>query len=56
MKTKKAIITGATGGLGRNLGEYLRKKGWEVLGFGRNETIGKELGYAFKAFDLSNEA
>jgi nucleoside-diphosphate-sugar epimerase len=54
MKTKKAIITGATGGLGRNLGEFLTKKGWEVLGFGRNETIGKELGYAFKSFDLSN--
>jgi len=54
MKTKKAIITGATGGLGRNLGEHLIKKGWEVLGFGRNESIGKELGYAFKAFDLSN--
>ena len=51
----KAIITGATGGLGRNLGEHLIKEGWEVLGFGRNESIGKELGYAFKAFDLSNE-
>ena len=50
----KAIITGSTGGLGRNLGEYLTNKGWEVLGFGRNKAIGKELGYAFKAFDLSN--
>jgi len=54
MKIKKAIITGATGGLGRNLGEFLNKEGWELLGFGRNESIGKELGYAFKAFDLSN--
>ncbi len=51
---KKAIITGATGGLGQNLGAYLIKEGWEVLGFGRNESIGKGLGYAFKAFDLSN--
>ena len=50
---KKAIITGATGGLGRNLGEFLRKEGWEVLGFGRNEIVGKELGYPFKTFDLS---
>jgi len=50
----KAIITGATGGLGRNLGEFLTQKGWELLGFGRNETIGKELGYSFKAFDLSD--
>ena len=54
MKTKKAIITGATGGLGRNLGEFLQKEGWELLGFGRNEAIGKELGYNFKAFDLSS--
>ena len=51
----KAIITGATGGLGRNLGEFLTHKGWEVLGFGRNESIGKALGYRFKAFDLSNK-
>jgi nucleoside-diphosphate-sugar epimerase len=53
-KQKKAIITGATGGLGRNLGEFLLKKGWQVLGFGRNEEIGKTLNYNFKAFDLSN--
>ncbi len=51
----KAIITGATGGLGRNLGEFLSQKGWEVLAFGRNESIGKALGYKFKSFDLSNE-
>ena len=35
----KAIITGATGGLGRNLGEHLIKEGWEVLGLGRNKSI-----------------
>ena len=51
----KAIITGATGGLGRNLGEFLEAKGWELLGFGRNQTIGESLGYRFKSFDLSNK-
>jgi len=55
MKQKKAIITGATGGLGRNLGEFLIKEDWEVLGFGRNQTIGESLGYRFKSFDLSNK-
>ncbi|WP_456488993.1 NAD-dependent epimerase/dehydratase family protein [Caminibacter pacificus] len=50
----KAIITGATGGLGRNLGEFLNKKNWEVIGFGRNKKIGNSLGYKFKAFDLSD--
>ena len=51
---KKAIITGATGGLGRNLGEFLVKEGWEVLGFGRNRKIGSELGFSFKSFDLGS--
>ena len=51
----KAIITGATGGLGRNLGEFLQEKGWELLGFGQNREIGEKLGFPFKAFDLSNE-
>jgi len=50
----KAIITGATGGLGRNLGEFLLKEGWEVIGFGRNVDIGKSLGYPFYSFDLSD--
>jgi len=52
----KAIITGATGGLGRNLGAYLKNKGWEVIGFGQNQEIGNTLGYRFKPFDLSDEA
>ena len=51
----KAIITGATGGLGRNLGEFLHTKGWEVLGFGRKKSIGESLGYRFKSFDLSDK-
>jgi nucleoside-diphosphate-sugar epimerase len=51
----KAIITGATGGLGRNLGEFLIQKGWEIVGFGQNKEIGNTLGYSFKSFDLSDE-
>jgi len=51
----RAIITGATGGLGRNLGEFLLKEGWDIIGFGRNQKIGDTLGYKFKAFDLSSK-
>ncbi len=50
----KAIITGATGGLGRNLLEFLEKEGWEVLAFGRNKEIGS-LFNNFRSFDLSNQ-
>ena len=51
----KAIITGATGGLGRNLVEFLLLKGWEVTAFGRNKRIGNALRVEFYAFDLSNK-
>ncbi|WP_418178884.1 NAD-dependent epimerase/dehydratase family protein [Aliarcobacter lanthieri] len=50
----KAIITGATGGLGRNLLEFLVSKNWEVIAFGRDEEIGKTLGVEFYSFDLSD--
>jgi len=50
----KAIVTGATGGLGRNLCEFLVEKNWEVLAFGRNESIGSQLDCRFKAFDLTS--
>lgn len=50
----KAIVTGATGGLGRSLVEFLLSKGWEVISFGRNDEIGKRLGTEFYSFDLSN--
>lgn len=50
----KAIITGATGGLGRNLLEFLVLQNWEVIAFGRDEKIGKSLGVEFYAFDLSD--
>lgn len=50
----KAIITGATGGLGRNLLEFLVLQNWEIIAFGRDEEIGKNLGVEFYAFDLSD--
>ncbi|WP_152018008.1 NAD-dependent epimerase/dehydratase family protein [Aliarcobacter butzleri] len=50
----KAIITGATGGLGRNLLEFLVLQNWQVVAFGRDEKIGKSLGVEFYAFDLSD--
>lgn len=50
----KAIVTGATGGLGRNLVADLREKGWQVVAFGRNQMIGQQLGVEFHAFDLSD--
>jgi nucleoside-diphosphate-sugar epimerase len=51
----KAIITGATGGLGHNLVEFLVSKGWDILACGRNKTIGKQLAVKFNSFDLSDE-
>lgn len=53
-KTVKAIITGATGGLGRNLTEALLARGWQVLACGRNAAIGAQLKTPFIAFDLSD--
>lgn len=52
----KAIITGATGGLGRNLVEFLLAQGWQIIAFGRNKAIGERLGCEFHAFDLSDAA
>ncbi len=51
----KAIVTGATGGLGHNLVTYLLEKNIEVLAFGRNEAIAKRLGVPYRCFDLSDE-
>ncbi|WP_080839249.1 NAD-dependent epimerase/dehydratase family protein [Cohnella massiliensis] len=43
---KRALITGATGFLGRRLAAALLDRGWEVSGFGRNEAVGAELAQA----------
>ena len=51
---KKAIVTGATGGLGRNLVQTLLAQGWQVAACGRNAEIGKMLDTEFHAFDLSD--
>jgi nucleoside-diphosphate-sugar epimerase len=51
----KVIITGATGGLGRNLVLHVKQLGWEIIALGRNESIGKTLGVTFKSVDLSDE-
>lgn len=48
----RAIITGATGGLGRNLTHYLKGLGWDILAMGRNHTIGHTLGVPFVLVDL----
>lgn len=51
---KKAVVTGATGGLGRNLVKRLLDEGWQVAACGRNAGIGKTLGTEFRAFDLAD--
>lgn len=52
---QKVIVTGATGGLGRNLCAYLLAHGYQVLACGRNQEIGQTLGTSFQAFDLSQD-
>ncbi|MDN5247668.1 MAG: SDR family NAD(P)-dependent oxidoreductase [Wolbachia endosymbiont of Tyrophagus putrescentiae] len=59
MNTKPYIlVTGATGGLGRNLVEYLLSVGNHVVAIGRNQNIGKQLqfqGATFISTDIRNE-
>lgn len=53
----KAFVTGATGGLGRNLIERLHRDGHQVIASGRNESIGKQIaasGVPFVAADLTD--
>jgi nucleoside-diphosphate-sugar epimerase len=53
----KVLVTGATGGLGRNALEFLRAKGIEVRATGRNPNIGAELaaeGFEFVPCELSS--
>lgn len=54
----KVLITGATGFLGGMLARSLVKRGWEVTGSGRNQTIGAELiknGIRFVPADLADQ-
>jgi nucleoside-diphosphate-sugar epimerase len=53
---KKALITGATGCVGRHLCEHLIKRGYQVTGTGRNAAIGRKLqnlGVTFLEGDLT---
>lgn len=53
---KKALITGATGCVGRHLCDYLIKRGYHVIGTGRNTVIGRKLqdiGVTFLEGDLT---
>jgi nucleoside-diphosphate-sugar epimerase len=50
----KIAITGATGGLGRNLVDFFHRRGDDVTALGRNETIGRSLGVRFLAGDLAD--
>ena len=49
----KAIITGATSGLGRNLVNYLQSYNYEIIALGRNQEILNNLSVKAKKVDLS---
>jgi len=54
---KKVLVTGATGGLGRNAVEYLLEKGVQVVATGRDQQRGAQLeaaGAKFVRADLSH--
>ncbi|MEM8724705.1 MAG: NAD-dependent epimerase/dehydratase family protein [Pseudomonadota bacterium] len=54
----KALVTGATGGLGRVLAPMLQAQGREVIATGRNSAIGRELavaGMSFASADLAQD-
>ncbi len=53
---KTAIVTGATGGIGRNLTDKLLAQGWRVITCGRDVSIGSQLNTPFKAFDLADKS
>jgi nucleoside-diphosphate-sugar epimerase len=53
---KTVLVTGATGGLGRNAVEYLLKRGVAVRATGRNDKVGAELqkaGALYRRVDLA---
>ena len=41
----KALITGATSGIGMSIARKLRRRGWELILTGRNEAMLKQLKY-----------
>jgi nucleoside-diphosphate-sugar epimerase len=52
------LLTGATGGLGRNLTNFLLKKNYVVVALGRNKEVGKllqESGAKFFPFDVCDK-
>ena len=58
LKNKKAVITGATGGIGNSIIEKFHSEGAKVLGTGTNEDKLSKLkndfnGMIFKRFDIS---
>ncbi len=56
--TPYVIVTGATGGLGRNLIHFLLKKKENIIAISRNHSIGitlQELGAHFYSIDIANK-
>ena len=44
---KRALITGATSGIGREMAFYLHRKGWQLVLSGRNEAVLKKMAKKF---------
>lgn len=53
--SRRALVTGATGGLGRELTRQLLAAGYRVRATGRNAAIGAELGTEFVPADLTRD-
>jgi short-subunit dehydrogenase len=51
---KRALIVGASVGLGRHVATGMAKSGWEVCGVGRRDTRAENPGYDYIRADLAN--
>lgn len=54
----KVVVTGATGFLGKKLAFRLKQMGFDVVGLGRNTSVGKELeaqGINFESIDIAKD-